>query len=472
MAIIITFNNGGGSDSQASGSGPTTAIFGTAASYTGNVVSLDGSPDLSAFDSTSWVLWLQTSSGRQFFDLSAANNSAKTVTTVNAPAGTATGLTWGIGGKRKTLDNANSRNLFSNDAKPGWTIQLEDDQPALTSALNFAASGSTSGWIFFQGNSTTTRRLLTSATNNTSLITAGATNWMIKNLNFQSTAATKTSSYGISASASSGGILWVENCVFGDATNQLQNAINRSGSTQFSIVYIINCEIKNCIGYGLDNGGGSASTIVVLDTWIHNNGGTAGLFLQFGIAYINIIENNLINNNTGVGILVNNPGTSQENYLYIKNNTINNNSSDGIQIQQASNMNGAIIINNQITQNGGWGINYTSTAGDLIKGLIDYNNYGTSGTSNTSGAVTGFTIGANSLTANPGFTNTASNDFSLSSSSTSRASGYPSSSQNIGANNTSTKTYIDIGAAQHPDSPNTYVVNKIINNNHYEEQEI
>ena len=124
----IRFNTSTGSDTNASGSNGSISVNGTSASFSGSVVTLDGSPDLSGFDADEDVLWLQTSTGRQFFDLSSVDDTAKTVTCVDAPAGTASGLTWGIGGKRATLEDINSRLLFSDDAKAGWTAELEDDQ--------------------------------------------------------------------------------------------------------------------------------------------------------------------------------------------------------------------------------------------------------------------------------------------------------------------------------------------------------
>lgn len=122
----IVFNNSTGSDTAASGAGPATALTGTAASFTGSVVTLDGSPDLTnvATDG-SHVLYLVTSTGRKFFTINAKDNTAKTVTTDDAPAGTASGLSWAIGGKRSTLHNTDSKYLFTNDGKKGWVVEVE-----------------------------------------------------------------------------------------------------------------------------------------------------------------------------------------------------------------------------------------------------------------------------------------------------------------------------------------------------------
>src|SRR5688500_14311591 len=104
MAITILFNSVSGSDTAASGAGPATAITGSNASYSGSVFTLDGSPDLSGVVVADSILYVDTSTGRKFFDITSIDNTAKTVTVVSAPAGTATGLTWAIGGQRATFD--------------------------------------------------------------------------------------------------------------------------------------------------------------------------------------------------------------------------------------------------------------------------------------------------------------------------------------------------------------------------------
>src|SRR5688500_18477061 len=105
MAHTILFNSSTGSDTAASGAGPATALTGTAASYSGSGFTLDGSPDLSGVVAGTAILYVATSTGRKFFDITSVDDGANTVTVVTAPAGTATGLTWAIGGKRATFDH-------------------------------------------------------------------------------------------------------------------------------------------------------------------------------------------------------------------------------------------------------------------------------------------------------------------------------------------------------------------------------
>lgn len=127
----IVFNNSTGSDSN-SGAGPGdgtisgTVLSGTAASFTGSVVTLDGSPDLTdvTTDGTT-LLYLTTTTGRRFFTINAKDNGADTVTLDDAPAGTASGLTWAIGGKRSTLHATDSKLIITADGKKGWTLEVQ-----------------------------------------------------------------------------------------------------------------------------------------------------------------------------------------------------------------------------------------------------------------------------------------------------------------------------------------------------------
>src|SRR6478752_5150421 len=123
MALPTVVINSAGSDSAASGAGPSTALTGslaaTAASTTVNitdVVNLSGV----AVDGSA-ALWVSSSSGRQWSKITAISGSsgAWVVTVANAYANTESGRTWGIGGKRATC--AGSPQLFV-DWGLGWII--------------------------------------------------------------------------------------------------------------------------------------------------------------------------------------------------------------------------------------------------------------------------------------------------------------------------------------------------------------
>ena len=125
----IKFNNSTGSDTQSSGLGPAVAVYGSGASTTGASAVVTGisTTGVSAGD----LLWVQSSSGRQFSIIASVDSSTQ-VTCDDVFANTESGRTWAIGGKRATFDNSASRRLFSDDCAAGFVIETETDQ-SLTS---------------------------------------------------------------------------------------------------------------------------------------------------------------------------------------------------------------------------------------------------------------------------------------------------------------------------------------------------
>ena len=105
----IVFNANTGSDTQASGLGPVVAVYGSGGSTTAT------SAVVSGIDTTGVnvgdLLWVQSSSGRQF-SVIASVDSISQVTCDDVFANTET-VNWAIGGKRATWDNADSRQLFA-----------------------------------------------------------------------------------------------------------------------------------------------------------------------------------------------------------------------------------------------------------------------------------------------------------------------------------------------------------------------
>jgi hypothetical protein len=411
MALpTITFNASTGSDTAASGAGPATALTGTAASFSTATVTLDGSPSLTGVATDgSHVLWLKTSTGTQFFKITGKGTS--TVDVTPNPAGTSTGRTWGIGGKRATFANADSRLLFSADAKPGWTIVTETDQTGLTTELVCTAIGdTTTGAITLKGDSTSNRRVLSSATNNISILNGGLENWNLQNLKFTSTASTKTYSYGINwGSANATGVCIIRNCVFGDATNKLQNAWERSASSQIAL-QVFDSEITSTLGYAFGaHCGTSGGALSVVNCWIHGCSG-GGCNPYYGnVSQVWLVMNCLITGNTGYGFSV---GMSPVGFI---GNTIHGNSGasgDGIYFPSVVTLQGSVIVNNQITGNGRKGVYCaagSAAVNDSVVGMLDYNNFGTGALANTSGATNLVSSGAHDLTVDPQYSNAASN---------------------------------------------------------------
>lgn len=96
----------------------------------------------------------------------------------------------------------------------------------------------------------------------------------------------------------------------------------------------------------------------------------------------------------------------------IKNNTIYGGAKAGIQITTTTGIMNTEIVNNTITNCGGYGIDAASGS-DAVKALCDYNNFGTGATANTSGALNNLTAGPHDLAVDPQFADAANGDFTV-----------------------------------------------------------
>ena len=127
MASRLIYVNSSGSDTQASGCGPATAVYGTGADTDGTTtidLSTD-SPDLSAVRQYD-LIWVDTATGRAFGEIQSVDNTAKTVT-VGETLDLGTGQNWAIGGKRATLQSLDNFITTVNTSQY-WMIKVETDQ--------------------------------------------------------------------------------------------------------------------------------------------------------------------------------------------------------------------------------------------------------------------------------------------------------------------------------------------------------
>lgn len=405
----VVFNSTSGSDSQASGAGPGTALFGTAASYAGSVFTLDGSPDLSGVATDgSHVIWVATSTGRQFFTINAKDNVAKTVTVDDAPAGTSSGLTWGLGGKRQTLDAASSRSLFgATGFKAGWTVDIENAANyTLTSKLTVSVSGSQADGVITIKSSSGSKPIITSATSGLDLIEVGSRSYLhFKNLKFTHTGASRGD--GIIPNVGIATYITFEDLEFDGCLN----GISGDYITDYTFINctFINCEAKN----GTANGfliAGAMNTFI--SCFAHDNA-NHGLFTDnTSVAHVKAVQWILIDcaftDNGGKGISYPTDST-QERWIYMSGCVIANNTSDGINIVGSTISTKTLtLVNCIIYGNGGWGVavDFRSYIG-VIGG---YNAYG----ANVSGDRENYTAltGEVTLSADP-FTNAAAGDYSL-----------------------------------------------------------
>lgn len=386
----ITFNSSTGSDSQASGAGPATALFGTAASYSGSVVTLDGSPDLSGVATDgSAVLWLQTSTGRRNFTINAVDNGADTVTLDDAPAGTATGLTWAIGGKRGSFDL--SRQLFS-DLKAGWIVETETNQAITTTTLSVNSGGSVALRAIIRSNNTTVRVIDQAANDEVITLGTSADHLQFEYLQFTNTNGTKTTAHGVAFNGNSG--LAFIKCIFGHATNTLNRGITRAGS--FIQAAFVGCEFRNCAGDGISTGNNTSHQLIVQSCYFHDNGGD-GIVGGTSAIDVFVVSDSIFDTNvSGIDMA----GVATVPWI-VRNCTFYGHSGNAFDNIASA----GLCYNNIFANNTGRGISADST---ITGGFFDYNAF----YSNTAGHRENISAGANDVDdVDPDFVNAAGGDF-------------------------------------------------------------
>ena len=432
MALpTILFNSGTGSDTAASGAGPGTALSGANASLgasTTVALAVDA-PDLSGVATDgSAVCWVDSTSGRQYSRITAVDNVAKSVTVATAYGVTEATRAWGIGGKRATLDHADSRTLGA-DVEAGWIVEIEDDG---ASALTGSAWPITAGVAFtIRGDSISTKRLMTQSANAAALtLSVTATTLDVANLIFENTAGTKTSANGIVVTANNPTIR-IRNCRFGHSANTLLSGLNRTAGAPVFILY--DCEVMSCTS----NGVSSRAGLHVHGSYIHDN--AAHGLATGGGGGVNIIQDSVVEANGTDGINVGTTPTT----LVISGNAIHGNTGDGLDSSGGA---GFIpisgqIYNNNFTANGNYGIRAASGENPAF---LDFNNFGTGALANTSGSMLNLTAGANDLAVDPGYTNASGGNFAAGTAI--KAKGFPASTQAFGANPAAgTIAFVDIG---------------------------
>jgi hypothetical protein len=438
------FNSSTGSDTAASGAGPSTALTGTAGAPNSNqTVNISDAVNLSgvALDGSA-VLWVNTASGRQFSRIIniTGTSGAWVVTTQDSYGVTTTGLTWGIGGKRATWDNANSRKLFTADVRAGWAITADDATAAqlTTSAISFPTSGDLiNGPVYISGtgsspvvcNQTANAGHFTNASLTTTFV-------YVSNLKF-------TNSNGIKTSATvftgAGSVITIKafRCIFGDTsgTNKIQNAFLRTSATINP--QIIDCEVVNCTSDAISAGQSNGTWIQ--GCWIHGNAGNGVVVASISPTSV---VNCLITSNTGTGVIATLGSTAMP--IEVLECTIHGNGT-GIAFSGVTTVS-PTILNNNITGNSIAGINAAPGQINIPLPTVDYNNLGTGATANGV-AYKNITSGAHDLAVDPGYVNAGANNFAVGANV--QAKGFPDATRNIGANQSGTVNFGDIGAAQH-----------------------
>jgi hypothetical protein len=441
MPPVLRVHNGTGANPpSASGAGPgdgTTsgsALTGTNASYSGFVVTLDGSPDLTPVLTTGdHVLYLGTSTGRRFFTITAKDNTAKTVTVSETIAGTTTGRSWAIGGKLAAISNANAAVLYASggDIRPGWTVQFDSGHTETFSGRwdVFGGGDLTAGPVVYQGEpGAATRPIITLSGGSADIVPRGAY--------------TEFSGFNITGTGGP------TRCFVTVAQNVVYFDLSVTG---FSTVIfddnlgtgLIGCSVVGC----RTSGGSVAIRLTDSSTAYYNHivsPTSHGIEVPsenlFGVS----IVGNVVSGAGGDGIRVLQTRDDGLGSVTICENTVNGSTGDGIDYTgDLVSLANFRCYNNILSNNGGFGINFSSlTAAKVLaygcrpRGNATFNN--TSGACNLTGVLRNGTDGVD-----PGYVSAGSGNFAIGTGL--RALGYPTNGIGPAA---TTLTYIDPGAAQ------------------------
>lgn len=463
---VILVDSATGSDTQASGAGPTTALYGTTDASTdgaGTTVTLTSGTDLTnvATDG-SHVIFLNdsTAGARNFGKITGkagSGGATPTVTVANAFGLNLTTKSWAIGGKRASIGGTTSSKLFANggangDMLPGWTCELQSGHAETISNLNMYRAGDlTSGPITLRGAAGGTRPVLSVSTDQSALVPRAAW-WVFKFFELASTGA--KSSGAANCGGGGNNIVWDDIKIVTSGTNKWTTGFySPTGNMAWR-----NCEIANTAGAGIGVPP-SVGQLRINACYIHHNGG-AGIDLTSGPPSVcgTEITDCLIVNNTGDGARwTASRGDPYSSGLLVVGNTFYNNGGDGLEILSAPGADMGVqsrIASNIFANNGGYGINWshassTATALEAAGPHVVNNDFyaNTSGKYNPSG----LTISEGERTVDPQFTNAAGGDFSIGTNL--KALGFPTTTL-LGS---ATRSYVDIGAAQRQErAPSTY----------------
>lgn len=364
----------------------------------------------------------------------------------------ATGLSsknWGIGGKRATLAGSSNLHASGGTLAPGWTVEFSSGfLETFASTLSIFSSGNdTDGPVTWRGESGGIRPIITFSNNgNGFLLSSSQGQTKIKFLELRNTNATKTS--GIALHLQNGQVD-VDDVKIDHATNYPNICIAYSVDQPITLR---NCSLRAKNEGVLAGPAGQNRKLMILGCYIHDCGSHGINFQNQQYLAQQIVEDCVITNNGGNGILINQVQTIGWGGYTIKGNTIDGNTGDGIEVNSGGSkigFNNDIIVNNSLSNNGGYGLNFNSfTAADitaLMMMLYSNNTYNnTSGASNPSGIL------VNDPGLDPQYTNPAGEDWTIGINLKER--GYPDN--NIGeaaegdGSGSNTRSYVDIGAAQ------------------------
>jgi len=454
---VILVNSATGSDTQASGAGPTTALFGTtdaSSDGTGLIVTVTAGTDLSgvATDGSHVLFFNDATAGKRNFGkitgTAGSGGATPTVTVADAFGLSTVNKSWAIGGKRASIASTTSKKLLDNngaagDAMPGWIVEMASGHSETIAATvdTRRAGDQTSGPITLRGVAgAATLPLLMFSNNGNGFVPRGAFQWF-QDFEIRNSNATKTASIAFSMGAATTTAIW--GIKISHSTDKFwKAATNGTSCTSF-----VGCEFGFCANIGFDvvNGG----HLRLISNWIHDCA-SHGIAIGVGSNNIQIIGNLISTNGStaGDGINISTLAGTGGNLL-VSHNTIYANSSDGIEISatETTQQQGMAFINNILSGNIGYGIN--DSTGSNVGMLANFTiMFGNAFYNNTSGDTNPVALTCNLFSqsgVNPQFVNASTGNFMIGTNL--KALGYPVGGTTL-VGNSLTYSYVEPGAAQ------------------------
>lgn len=433
----ILFNTATGSDTVASGAGPATAVtcdVETATTTPGStslrVHGVGGGAMGDVAQDGSHVIFI---TGIGFNRISTVTDEGGGVYTIVMERAISVPLSTvcAIGGKRATLEHADSRFLFAGSvadtgplgASGLWTIQLEDDQ-TITSAIARTFTAGT-GHLTLKGDSTSSRRTILQTGNAYHFDTSAVNSMTFSNLIFRNSNVTKKEV--INTNKASNTI--VTNCICGasDGTNVPKGLHLRSGDAP--VLSVRDSAVLKCTGTGI-----SEYSFVTIYRSIFSCCVGGGINVSGGALYL---FDSIISYNDSDGAKTASGVTHS-----ISGCTFHNNTGDGLEMTANTLGLLSVITNNVFTNNGGYGLNLSGTTPHYP--ICEGNAFGSGSSINTLGTANGITLSSTNITTfDPAWTTTDATNTNFKLPPTCKGTGVV-----IGAGQSGTTSYLDAGAAQ------------------------
>jgi len=412
MALpLIKVNSATGSDTEASGAGPATAVYGSTGVSAADGLTVDLSadtPDLSgvATDGSAVLFFNDTTAGqRNFAKITDVNDGTKVVTVANAVQASQT-KGWAIGGKRASIGSSSSKKLFdengsAGDTQAGWIVEMESGHAEnIAARLDVRVLGSiTAGRFILRGASDAATR---------PVITLSGSGDFVPRVDYQTYQdfdITGGASYAIIGAAVIESYLGLKiTC-----GNGIQNP---GGSSQ-----IIGCEISGG-GNGIQ---GTLQGAQILGNYIHGLTGD-GINYNGTISGLEIYGN-VIYDCGGDGIDLTQGRIDSYGSCRIMQNVLDLCDGDGIKYSGLSaSMANLIVMNNSVSNAGVYGVDLVDAGADTIEinayrpTFLNNNTYG-SGTANFrlgDGTTGDGTINVGDSHIDPDYTSVVGEDFTSS----------------------------------------------------------